>query len=136
MRDYGGFAHNKQSQRVVEVLETAYPAFPGLNLTFEVREGLRKHDEVHEPLEPGGKKYRYPSLEAQIADLADEITYYSHDLDDALDFEILNFAQLEEVDVWKVAADSVRARYQDLRGAAAAQTDHPRYYRRASSRCG
>ena len=55
------------------------------------------------------------SLEAQIADLADEITYYSHDLDDAIDFDILNFAQLEEVDVWKVAADSVRARYPHLR---------------------
>src|SRR5215217_188673 len=85
MREHGGFDHNKQSQRVVELLETPYPAFPGLNLTFEVREGLRKHDEFHEPLGPGGEKYRRPSLEAQIADLGDEITYYSHDLDDAVD---------------------------------------------------
>ena len=74
---------------------------PGSNLTSEVREGL--------------DKTQVSSLEAQIADLADEITYYSHDLDDAIDFDILNFAQLEEVDVWKYAADSVRTRYPDLR---------------------
>src|SRR6184192_1542764 len=71
MREHGGFEHNRQSLRVVELLETAYPNFPGLNLTFEVREGLRKHE-------------ARPSLEAQVADLADEITYYSHDLDDAV----------------------------------------------------
>jgi dGTPase len=97
------------------LLETAYPAFPGLNLTFEVREGLRKHDEFHEPLEPGGEKYRYPSLEAQIADLADEITYYSHDLDDALDFEILRAGQLEEVTIWRQSHELVAARYPNVR---------------------
>jgi len=101
MRKHGGFEHNRQSLRVVELLEDPYPKFPGLNLTLEVREGL--------------DKTQVSSLEAQIADLADEITYYSHDLDDAIDFDVLNFAQLEEVDVWKVAADSVRARYPDLR---------------------
>jgi dGTPase len=101
MREYAGFEHNRQSLRVVELLENPYPNFPGLNLTVEVREGLRKT--------------QISSLEAQIADLADEITYYSHDLDDAIDFDILNFAQLEEVDVWKNAADSVRGRYADLR---------------------
>src|ERR1700741_1092854 len=66
MRDHGGFDHNKQSQRVVELLETAYPAFPGLNLTFEVREGLRKHDESYESPVAGEASYRRPSLEAQI----------------------------------------------------------------------
>jgi dGTPase len=101
MREHGGFEHNRQSLRVVELLENAYPKFPGLNLTIEVREGL--------------DKTQVSSLEAQIADLADEITYYSHDLDDAIDFDVLNFAQLEEVDVWKVAADSVHARYPHLR---------------------
>lgn len=114
MREHGGFDHNKQSQRVVELLETAYPAFPGLNLTFEVREGLRKHDESHEPLEPGGEKYPRPSLEAQIADLADEITYYSHDLDDAVDFAILQSAQLEEVAIWRQSHEAVSARYPDV----------------------
>ena len=115
MKDHGGFDHNQQSQRVVELLEVAYPAFPGLNLTFEVREGLRKHDEFHESLGSGGEKYRYPSLEAQIADLGDEITYYSHDLDDAVDFEILKSAQLEDVEIWRQSHESVSARYPDVR---------------------
>src|SRR3982750_2395362 len=85
MRDHGGFDHNRQSVRVVELLENAYPAFPGLNLTFEVREGLQKHQAFYDPppKEQELSKYTCPSLEAQIANLADEITYYSHDLDDA-----------------------------------------------------
>src|SRR6266513_2861333 len=84
MRDHGGFDHNRQSVRVVELLETPYPDFPGLNLTFEVREGLRKHERPYKFPTPSGDEYDYPSLEGQVADLADEITYYSHDLDDAL----------------------------------------------------
>src|SRR4029077_18361155 len=105
MRDHGGFEHNQQSLRVVELLENAYPDFPGLNLTFEVREGLKKNE----------RKDGFPSLEAQIADLADEITYYSHDLDDAVDFEILNAAQLEQNEVWRRSLRTVLARYPDAR---------------------
>src|SRR4051812_2596558 len=105
MRDHGGFEHNKQSLRVVELLENAYPDFPGLNLTFEVREGLQKHE----------RKDGFPSLEAQIADLADEITYYSHDLDDAVDFEILTEPQLSENEVWKRSQQHVLAHYPDAR---------------------
>lgn len=115
MRDHGGFDHNKQSQRVVELLETAYPAFPGLNLTFEVREGLRKHQAFYDPPVEGEDKYRCPSLEAQIANLADEITYYSHDLDDAVDFDILSAVQLEETAVWRSSHQAVSARYPDVR---------------------
>jgi dGTPase len=115
MREHGGFDHNKQSQRVVELLEAPYPGFPGLNLTWEVREGLRKHDEFYESPVTDGEKYQCPSLEAQIADLADEITYYSHDLDDAVDFEILAAAQLEETKVWRWSHESVSARYPDAR---------------------
>jgi len=115
MREHGGFDHNKQSLRVVELLETVYPAFPGLNLTFEVREGLRKHDEYYVSPVGDGEKYQCPSLEAQVADLADEITYYSHDLDDAVDFEILQTAQLDETEVWRRSHDSVSARYPDVR---------------------
>jgi dGTPase len=100
MREHGGFEHNRQSLRVVELLENPYPNFPGLNLTAEVREGLEKSE--------------VSSLEAQVADLADEITYYSHDLDDAIDFEILSFAQLEEVVVWKQNADTVRGKFPEL----------------------
>ena len=114
MHAHGGFDHNKQSQRVVELLETPYPAFPGLNLTFEVREGLRKHDEFYDSPIPGEARYKCPSLEAQIADLADEITYYSHDLDDAIEFEILKTEQLEEVTVWRSSHEIVSARYPDV----------------------
>jgi len=115
MREHGGFDHNRQSVRVVELLETPYPDFPGLNLTFEVREGLRKHERPYKFPTPSGEKYNCPSLEAQVADLADEITYYSHDLDDALDFEILTPAQLEENDVWRIGRRAVLARYAGVR---------------------
>lgn len=129
MRDHGGFDHNRQSLRVVELLEDPYPDFPGLNLTFEVREGLKKHDTVFEVETSGDtgngaaasaqrpilSQYRFPSLEAQIADLADEITYYSHDLDDAVDFQILSPAQLEENAVWRNSNERVRQRHRDAR---------------------
>jgi len=111
MRDHGGFDHNRQSLRVVELLETAYPNFPGLNLTFEVREGLRKHQTVYEFPASRAEEYHCPSLEAQVADLADEITYYSHDLDDAVDFEILSPTQLSENEVWRRSHRAVLARY-------------------------
>ncbi len=113
MREHGGFEHNRQSLRVVELLEQAYPDFPGLNLTFEVREGLQKHQAFYDPPEPNEEKYHCPSLEAQIANLADEITYYSHDLDDAVDFEILNANQLAENTVWRRSQDAVLARNPD-----------------------
>ena len=115
MREHGGFDHNRQSLRVVELLEAAYPNFPGLNLTFEVREGLQKHQTSYDWPMAGEEKYPFPSLEAQIANLADEITYYSHDLDDAVDFEILSSGQLEESAVWRRSQESVVARYPDVR---------------------
>ena len=115
MREHGGFEHNRQSLRTVELLEAAYPDFPGLNLTFEVREGLQKHQAFYEPAKPGEEKYLCPSLEAQIANLADEITYYSHDLDDAVDFEILDSRRLEENAVWRRSHRAVLSRYPDAR---------------------
>jgi dGTPase len=117
MRDHGGFDHNRQSLRVVELLETPYPNFPGLNLTFEVREGLRKHEVFHEFPAPAGEKYHCSSLEAQVADLADEITYYSHDLDDALDFEILSAVQLKQNEIWRRSHHGVLTRYGSARAA-------------------
>jgi dGTPase len=113
MREHGGFEHNRQSLRVVDLLENAYPNFPGLNLTFEVREGLRKHESDGEPVP--AEKYHSPSLEAQIADIADEITYYSHDLDDAVDFDILDEPQLQRTAVWNQSCKRVLARYPDAR---------------------
>jgi dGTPase len=115
MRGHGGFDHNRQSLRVVELLEGAYPNFPGLNLTFEVREGLQKHEDSYDWPGAADEKYNCPALEAQIANLADEITYYSHDLDDAVDFEILSSGQLEESSVWRQSQESVISRYPDVR---------------------
>ena len=115
MRQHGGFDHNRQSLRVVELLEAGYPDFPGVNLTFEVREGLQKHQESYDPPAPEEERYRSPSLEAQVTDLADEITYYSHDLDDAIDFEILSYAQLEEIAIWQESLRTVVATYPNIR---------------------
>ncbi|MBA3881601.1 MAG: deoxyguanosinetriphosphate triphosphohydrolase [Chthoniobacterales bacterium] len=113
MHGHGGFEHNHQSLRVVDLLENAYPDFPGLNLTFEVREGLQKHQGFYDPSHAGEEKYRCPSLEAQIANLADEITYYSHDLDDAVDFQILAPEQLQGVAVWQQSCEAVREKFPD-----------------------
>jgi dGTPase len=102
MRPYGGFEHNAQSLRVVDELEDKYASFRGLNLTFECREGILKHCSRRHARELGdiGERFlkrRQPGLEAQIANLADEIAYNNHDLDDGLRAGLLTFAQLEAV---------------------------------------
>jgi dGTPase len=107
MRAQGGFEHNLQSLRVVDRLEQRYPAFDGLNLTFETREGILKHctrSVAHqlEAAEPGGVAHRFvsggqPSLEAQLCNLADEIAYAAHDIDDGVRSGLLSFAQLDAV---------------------------------------
>jgi dGTPase len=114
MRGHGGFDHNAQSLRVVEVLEKKYPKFPGLNLSFEVLEGLHKHHAP--PAAAGGGATRQPSLEAQIANLADEITYYSHDLDDGLDSRLIQPAQLAGLAVWQHSYEVVRSDFPRLTG--------------------
>ncbi|EDY17028.1 deoxyguanosinetriphosphate triphosphohydrolase [Chthoniobacter flavus Ellin428] len=117
MRGHGGFEHNVQNLRIVEVIERKYPRFAGLNLSWEVREGLQKHQKFYDPPERGlHEKYMSPSLEAQIANLADEITYYSHDLDDGLDFQLITARQLEELEVWCDSYAEVRRHFPKLRG--------------------
>jgi dGTPase len=109
MKRHGGFEHNRHSLRIVEELEQKYPDFPGLNLSWEVREGLDKHFTAYD--QPGKRKAnsKNSSLEAQVANLADEITYYSHDLDDGLDSGLLSERQLQqEVSLWSYAAEGVR----------------------------
>ncbi len=101
MRKDGGFDHNIQSLRVVETLAEKYPRHPGLNLSYEVLEGLGKHNDSQTL--PDGTRTRWPSLEGQVADLADEITYYSHDLDDGLDAGLLDPADLDELAIWSEA---------------------------------
>ncbi len=101
MKAHGGFDHNDQSLRVVTLLESKYPRHPGLNLTHEVIEGLQKHNVSYTA--PDGGTYHSPSLEAQVADFADEITYSSHDLDDGLDSGLLDPAALDELPLWAEA---------------------------------
>jgi dGTPase len=113
MKNHGGFEHNRQSLRIVELLEQKYPCFPGLNLTWEVREGLVKHFTSYDhPSKRKGFPARSSSLEAQVANLADEITYYSHDLDDGLTSGLFTEKQLgRDVRVWREAAQAVKKDY-------------------------
>jgi len=110
MKGHGGFEHNRQSLRIVEDLEQKYPDFPGLNLTWEVREGLVKHFTPWDhPSKRNGFAAKNSSLEAQVANLADEIAYYSHDLDDGLDAGLLSERELgRHVRVWAQAARTVQ----------------------------
>ena len=109
MAAHGGFEHNLQSLRVVDELEARYPAFDGLNLSFETREGILKHcsrrnAELLNAREPGGVAQRFldntrPSLEAQLCNLADEIAYNAHDIDDGVRSGLLTLSQLHELEL-------------------------------------
>jgi dGTPase len=116
MRDHGGFEHNRQSLRIVEELEQKYPGFHGLNLTWEVREGLAKHHTAYD--HPGaGNAFpaKSPSLEAQIANLADELAYCAHDLDDGLEAGLLSEKNLiADVRLFAEAARATRKEHGDL----------------------
>ena len=119
MREYGGFEHNLQSLRVVDELEERYAQFPGLNLTFECREGILKHCSLRNARELGelGERFihrRQPGLEAQIANLADEIAYNNHDVDDGIRAQLLDLASLREVRMFRRQYDAVMALYPDL----------------------
>ncbi len=116
MKGHGGFEHNRQSLRIVEELEQKYPDFPGLNLTWEVREGLVKHFTAWDhPSKRRGFNAKNSSLEAQVANLADEIAYYSHDLDDGLDAGLLSERELaRRVRVWAQAARTVQREHDRL----------------------
>jgi dGTPase len=119
MRPYGGFEHNLQSLRVVDELEERYGAFNGLNLSFESREGILKHCSPENARKLGdvGERFlqkRQPSLEAQIANLADEIAYNNHDIDDGLRSGLLQLGQLEDVPLFARHAGQVRAQFPDI----------------------
>lgn len=110
MEPYGGFEHNAQSLRIVEVLEERYPSFRGLNLTWEVREGIVKHSTRYD--RPQVQEYDAalaPCLEAQIVDFADEIAYNAHDVDDGLKSGMLDPDDLASVPLWLDALGAVTA---------------------------
>ncbi len=117
MKDHGGFDHNLQSLRCIEVVESPYPDFPGLNLTWEVRAGLLKHEAYKEGANLNGHPIGpYQSIEAQIADIADDMTYHAHDVDDGLEAGIITVGQLETTEFWRMASAQTTQRYPGLSG--------------------
>ncbi len=121
MREHGGFEHNLQSLRVVDLLEERYADFPGLNLTFETREGILKHCSAQNARTLGelGLRFierRQPGLEAQLANLADAIAYNNHDVDDGLRAGLLDIDALREVSLFGREYADVVARYPSLTG--------------------
>ena len=126
MQGHGGFEHNLQSLRVVDELEERYPAYNGLNLAFETREGIlkhcsRRHAEMLEAQEPGSVGRRFlegsqPSLEAQLCNLADEIAYNAHDIDDGVRSGLITMEQLEAVPLFVRFRDETLAEFPQLQG--------------------
>ncbi|MFM1911776.1 MAG: hypothetical protein RJB18_1167 [Pseudomonadota bacterium] len=121
MRDFGGFEHNLQSLRVVDLLEQRYADFDGLNLTFELREGILKHCSLNNAKLLGDVGERFinkeqPSLEAQLTNLADEIAYNNHDVDDGLRSGLITLEQLEQVTLFADNLNKVRTQYPELTG--------------------
>ncbi|WP_240032032.1 deoxyguanosinetriphosphate triphosphohydrolase [Pseudomethylobacillus aquaticus] len=121
MKEYGGFEHNLQSLRVIDHLEQRYAEFDGLNLTFELREGVLKHCALKNARQLGDVGQRFldktqPSLEAQVANLADEIAYNNHDVDDGLRSGLIKLEQLAEVRLFADQLQGVQEKYPDLRG--------------------
>jgi len=112
MKDHGGFEHNSQSLRIVELLEQRYPDFPGLNLSYEVREGIVKHSgRLDRPRVEDFDASCAPPLEAQIVDWCDEVAYNGHDIDDGIQSGLISVEDLEGVSLWdETYAAVVRSR--------------------------
>lgn len=115
MQEHGGFEHNKQSFRIVTQLENPYPNFCGLNLTYEVLEGITKHASEYDL--PDGThflKSGYPSIEAQIGNFADEIAYNNHDIDDGLKSGLLQLEDLNAIEIWRANFDKIEKEHPAL----------------------
>jgi dGTPase len=118
MADHGGFEHNQQSLRIVELLEHRYPDFDGLNLSWELREGIIKHSSEYDKAPVGAvadyKPHLRATLEAQLIDLADEIAYNNHDIDDGLKAGYISLADLADLELWQNTFISVGQMYSGL----------------------
>ena len=115
MRDYGGFEHNRQTLRVVDILEEKYPEFPGLNLTYEVREGIIKHETLYDhPIPTEFSPQEKATLECQLVNAADEVAYHCHDIDDGLASDILREEDLNQITIWLDLTRSLEKRYPRL----------------------
>jgi dGTPase len=125
MKEHGGFAHNKQSLRIVDVLERRSPEYRGLNLTEETKSCLKKHEENIDPAT--GNKLCFPRLEAQLVDLADSTAYHYHDIDDGIREKILDPVKMEgDLEIWAIAIEESRSRHSN-------QSDGVLLWRRAAN---
>jgi dGTPase len=126
LKNHGGFNHNRQSLRVVDILEHRYPDHPGLNLTYEVREGIIKHETKVRLVTDEFHPDEHPTLEASLVDAADELTYSAHDIDDGLNSGLLTRQDIAPLTIWQgydeavwagreSTADNDKARYQLVR---------------------
>jgi dGTPase len=119
MSEHGGFEHNSQGLRVVDLLEERYPDFPGLNLTYEVREGIVKHSTSFDHPKiitdiKGFEQESLPLLETQAVDIADEIAYDNHDLDDGITSGMIKESALKKAGLWKEASELINKQYPEL----------------------
>jgi dGTPase len=114
MKDFGGFEHNRQALRIVKFLEKKYPEFDGLNLTWELLEGISKHSRDEENPILQQENYHSPSLEMQVADFADGIAYNAHDLDDGITSSLLDLDQLREIELWRENEKWLDEKYTNL----------------------
>jgi dGTPase len=114
LKNHGGFEHNKQGLRVVRLLEKRYPEFSGLNLTWELQEGISKHSTDTDNPIMRVKGYNFPSLEAQVVDFADGIAYNAHDLDDGITSELLNLEQVRKLALWREHEKDLDLKYKNL----------------------
>ena len=116
MQEHGGFEHNRQGLRVVDYLEERYPKFKGLNLTWEVREGILKHKTSYDhPQLNEFRDSKSPTLEAQVVDIADQIAYDNHDLDDGITSRFIDLRDLSEIGLWRQAQEQITKEYPQLK---------------------
>lgn len=114
MKDHGGFEHNRQSLRIVDLLERRYMGYRGLNLSYEVRDSILKHGGERGRRELGFEAHRHPLIEGQIADLADSIAYDQHDVDDALKAGLIRWQDLDDLALWRRAIEHCERRRSEL----------------------
>jgi dGTPase len=115
MKDHGGFEHNRQTLRVVDLLEEKYPDFPGLNLTYEVREGIMKHETSYDhPIPAEFNPQEKATMECQLVNLADEIAYHCHDIDDGLASDVLKEEELNQITLWGDLAKNLKKQHSHL----------------------
>ena len=112
MKNYGGFEHNRHALRIVDYYEEKYPDFKGLNLTWEVREGIIKHSSTYDrPKNKDFSSNTWPSLEGQVVNLADEIAYNNHDLDDGISSGLISLESLDTIELWKRVKKNIAKKY-------------------------